>query len=89
MFLPQDEWQEAFKGQMRYRRQIQPERIKYLAPMGENGLYIPPDPPADAPAAIKENQKELKKQYDRAIANMKAMEARGEHMRNVTRRSAT
>ncbi len=77
MFLPQDEWREAFKGEMRYRRQIQPERIKFLAPMGENGLFAPPDPPADAPAAIKENQKELRKQYDRAVAIMKAQEARG------------
>ena len=27
LFLPQDEWHEAFKGQNRYRRQIQPEQI--------------------------------------------------------------
>ncbi len=80
MFLPQDEWREAFKGEMRYRRQIQPERIKFLAPMGEHGLYAPPDPPPDAPPAIKENQKELKKQYDRAVASMKAQEARGIHV---------
>ena len=62
----------AFKGQKRYSRQIQPERIKYLAPVDENGLFAPPEPAADAPPLIKENQKELKKQYDRAIANMKA-----------------
>jgi hypothetical protein len=96
MFLPQDEWREAFKGAMRYRRQIQPERIKLLAPMGEDGLFVPPDPPADAPAAIKENQKELRKQYDRAVANMKAMEARGAHftkrdpsIRDVSERDIT
>lgn len=72
MFLPRDEWREAFKGEMRYRRQIQPEQIMYLAPMDEYGLFAPPDPPVDAPPAIKENHKELKKQYDRAVASMKA-----------------
>jgi hypothetical protein len=77
LFLPLDEWHVAFKGDKRYSRQIQPERIKYLAPVDENGLYIPPDPAADAPPLIKENQKTLKEQYDRAIANMKALEARG------------
>ena len=32
LFLPQDEWREAFKGEKRFRRQIQPERVKYLGP---------------------------------------------------------
>jgi hypothetical protein len=77
LFLPEDEWRIAFKGHKRYSRQIQPERIKYLAPLDENGLAVPPEPPADAPPAIKENQKELKRQYERAIAATKAMEARG------------
>ncbi len=46
MFLPHDEWQEAFKGQKRYRRQIQPEHITYLAPLDENGLFpLPSQPP--------------------------------------------
>ncbi len=44
LFLPQDEWREAFKGEKRYRRQIQPERMKYLAPLDENGLAIPAEP---------------------------------------------
>jgi hypothetical protein len=79
LFLPQDEWHEAFKGQKRYRRQIQPEHIAYLAPLDANGLFTPPEPAADAPPVIKENQKLLKEQYDRAIATMKAQEARGVH----------
>jgi hypothetical protein len=79
LFLPQDEWHEAFKGQKRYRRQIQPEQINYLAPLDANGLFAPPEPAANAPPLIKENQKQLKQSYDRAIANMKAQEARGKH----------
>lgn len=77
LFLPKDEWHEAFKGEKRYRRQVQPERIAYLAPIDENGLFVPPEPASDAPPLIRENQKRLRKDYDRAIANMKAMEARG------------
>jgi hypothetical protein len=77
LFLPHDEWRVAFKGEKRYSRQIQPERIKFLAPLDENGLFAPPEPSPDAPPAIKENQKKLREQYDRAIANMKAQEARG------------
>jgi hypothetical protein len=79
LFLPLDEWHEAFKGQKRYGQQIQPEPINYLAPLDANGLFAPPEPPADAPPVIKENQKQLKEQYARAIANMKAQEARGVH----------
>lgn len=77
MFLPSDEWDEAFKGPMRYRRQIQPEHVTYLSSVDENGLFVPTEPAADAPPLIKENQKKLKEQYDRAIASMKANEARG------------
>jgi hypothetical protein len=77
LFLPQDQWHVAFKGEKRYVQQIQPERIKYLAPVDEYGLFAPPEPAADAPPLIKENQKDLRKQYDRAIAAMKAQEARG------------
>jgi hypothetical protein len=77
LFLPEDEWHEAFKGQKRYRRQIQPERITYLAPVGEFGLVPPSEPAADAPGPIKENQKRLKAEYDRAVANMKTQEIRG------------
>ena len=77
LFLPQDEWHVAFKGLKRYSRQLQAERINYLAPVDEHGLFAPPEPAADAPPLIKENQKELKKQYDRAIAQMKIQEARG------------
>ena len=49
LFLPQEEWREAFKGEKRYRRQIQPERRKFLAPVDENGLAPPAEPAADAP----------------------------------------
>ena len=45
LFLPEDEWHVAFKGEKRYSRQIQPERIKYLAPVDEYGLSFPPSPP--------------------------------------------
>jgi hypothetical protein len=77
LFLPQDEWHVAFKGEKRYSQQIQPEHVTYLAPVDANGLFVPPEPPADAPPVIKENQKQLREQYDRAIASMKAIEARG------------
>ena len=53
LFLPQDEWREAFKGEKRYRRQIQPERVKFLGQLDEFGLSVPTEPPADAPAPIK------------------------------------
>ena len=79
---------QAFPPQGRVARSVQgpeediagrssPNSIAYLAPVDENGLFAPPEPAADAPPLIKENQKKLREQYDRAIANMKAMEARG------------
>jgi hypothetical protein len=77
LFLPQDEWKVAFKGAKRFKRQIQPEQVAYLAPVGEYGLAAPREPAADAPPSIKENQKQLKAEYDRAVAAMKAQEARG------------
>jgi hypothetical protein len=77
LFLPQDEWREAFKGEKRFRRQIQPERVKYLGPVDENGLAIPQESSPDASPAMKENQKKLRQEYERAVANAKAMEARG------------
>lgn len=77
LFLPQDEWREAFKGEKRFRRQIQPERVKYLVPLNENGLAIPAEPSSDASPAMKENQKQLRKEYERAVATTKTMEARG------------
>jgi hypothetical protein len=71
LFLPQDEWHEAFKGQKRYRRRIQPEHIAYLAPVNENGLYAPREPPADAPPLIKENQKKLKLVFDSSHSDLR------------------
>ncbi|MFO0892930.1 MAG: hypothetical protein U0790_27800 [Isosphaeraceae bacterium] len=77
LFLPNDEWTEAFKGEKRYRRQIQPERVQYLSETDDFGL-VPPQPtdPRD-PAWVRANQKALKDDYDRAIASMKAQEALG------------
>jgi hypothetical protein len=77
LFLPKDDWTEAFQGEKRYRRQIQPERVEYLAEPGEFGL-VPPQPvDPKAPAAVQKDQQALKDGYDRAIAIMKAQEARG------------
>lgn len=77
LFLPKDDWTEAFKGDKRYRRQLQPARVEYLRDTDDFGL-VPPQPvdPA-APAAVQKNQRLLKGEYDRAIAAMKAQEARG------------
>ncbi len=77
LFLPKDDWTEAFKGEKRYRRQLQPERVEYLAEPDEFGL-VPPQPvDPRAPAAVRKNQQALKDGYDRAIALMKAQEAKG------------
>ncbi len=79
LFLPKDEWREAFKGKKRYVRQIQPERIEWLTPPDAYGLAPPREPDASAPKAIRENWEQMKKQYDTAVANIKLMEARGIH----------
>jgi hypothetical protein len=77
ILLPRDEWTEAFQGEKRYRRQILPERVEYLAEPDEFGL-VPPQPiDPKAPPAVQKDQQALKDAYDRAIANMKAQEARG------------
>lgn len=77
LFLPKDDWTEAFKGEKRYRRQLQPERVEYLAEPDEFGL-VPPQPvDPKASAAVQKNQKALKDGYDRAIGIMKAQEAEG------------
>ncbi|KAJ3058996.1 hypothetical protein HK102_010213, partial [Quaeritorhiza haematococci] len=77
MFLPKDEWRDAFQGVKRYRRQAQPAEVETLAPLDEHGLLPPPaDAPGDPPA-IRENQKKLREEYDRAIGQLKAMQARG------------
>ncbi len=77
LFLPKDEWTEAFKGEKRYRRQIQPEKVEWLAETDDYGLVPPQDVDPKAPRAVQENQKNMKDQYDRAGAGMKAQEARG------------
>ena len=80
LFLPIDEWRVAFKGTKRYSRQIQPERMTLLKPLGEYGLAppLPVDPKASE--FVRKSQKAMIEQYDRAIANMKAQEARGERI---------
>jgi hypothetical protein len=77
LFLPNDEWRVAFKGRKRYTRQIQPERVTYLAETDEFGLVPPSEPDPKAPAIIRENQKKMKEQYDRAVAEMRSVQARG------------
>jgi hypothetical protein len=77
MFLPKDEWRVAFSGPKRYSRHIQPEQVKLLVELDEFGLFPPPEPRADDPPAIRENQKKLRAEYDRAIARMKGNAARG------------
>ncbi len=77
VFLPHEHWTEAFKGVKRYRHLVQPERVVWLAPVDEYGLTPPEAVDPKAPAAIQESQKQMKAQYDRAIAMMKAEEARG------------
>ena len=70
--MPKDDWTEAFNGEKRYRRQIQPERVDYLDEPDEFGL-VPPQParPND-PEAIQQNQRRLKDETDRAVANFRA-----------------
>jgi hypothetical protein len=77
LFLPSNEWTEAFKGEKQYRRQLQPERVEYLAEPDEYGLVPPQSVDPKASAAVQEQQKALKDGYDRAIAIMKAQERKG------------
>ncbi|MDR3619812.1 MAG: hypothetical protein P4L85_10725 [Paludisphaera borealis] len=77
MFLPKDEWRQAFLGEKRYRRQIQPEEVKLLVELDEYGLFAPPEAGPNDPPAIRENQKKLREGYDRTIAELKANQARG------------
>lgn len=77
LFLPKNEWTEAFMGEKRYCRQLQPERVEYLADPDEFGL-VPPQPvDPRASAAVQDQQKALKDGYDRAIAMMRAQEEMG------------
>ena len=81
LFLPQDEWRIAFKGTKRYSRQLQPERMTPLRPAGEYGVTPPQPVDPKAPAWVQKNQKAIIDEYERAVANMKAQEARGIRMR--------
>ena len=81
LLLSRDEWRVAFKGNKRYQRQIQPERVTWLRPPGEYGLSPPGPVDPKAPAWVRKNQQAMKEQYDRAIANLKAQEARGVRLR--------
>jgi hypothetical protein len=77
MFLPIEERHEAFKGPKRFHRVLRPERVENLQPTDEFGLMKPGPVNPKAPAAIRENQRRMIEQYERAIANMKAVQARG------------
>ncbi|MHC5538022.1 hypothetical protein ACYOEI_07290 [Singulisphaera rosea] len=77
MYLANDEWTVAFKGEMRFTHQLQPARVEYLSATDEYGL-VPPQPvDPKAPEFIQSQQKQIKKEYDQAIATMKALEATG------------
>jgi hypothetical protein len=72
LFHPNEDWTEAIKGEKRYRRQLQPERVDYLDEPDEFGL-VPPQPARpDDPEAIQQNQRRLKDEYDRAVAKSRA-----------------
>jgi hypothetical protein len=75
--LSQDEWRIAYKGLKRYSHQLQPERINRLRPADEFGVTPPQPVDPKAPALVRENQKKLIEQYERAIALAKAQKARG------------
>jgi hypothetical protein len=76
LFLPKDQWHEAFKGQKRYQREVFPERVTPLRPADEYGLtpVAPVDPKAPL---VQKQQKELREEYERMVALMKAEKARG------------
>ncbi len=77
LFLPQDEWRIASKGTKRYSRQLRPERMNLLGPADEfGGIRLQPVDPK-APAWVRENQKKLIEQYERAKAMVEAQKARG------------
>jgi hypothetical protein len=77
LFLAKDEWHEAFKGRKRYHRQIHPEKVNLLRPTDEYGMtpVAPVDP--KAPPLVQRQQKELRDEYERMVAMMKAEKARG------------
>ena len=77
LWLPKDEWHEAFKGQKRFQRQMQKEKVIPLRPADEFGLtpVAPVDP--KSPPLVQRNQKELIKGHERMVALMKAQKARG------------
>ncbi len=77
IFLPKDEWREAFKGTKRYVRQTQPERVELLTPSDAYGLFPPREPGPTASQAMRESWQRRKQQHERSIANIKAREARG------------
>ncbi|QEH33464.1 hypothetical protein OJF2_19660 [Aquisphaera giovannonii] len=77
LFLPNETWRVAFKGDKRLTVQTEPERVQYLQPQDRYGLTPPVEPPADAPEPITANQKLLREQYERAVATAKQAEARG------------
>jgi hypothetical protein len=81
LFLPRDEWHEVFKGDKRYQRRIQAERVTRIMPLDDYGLAPPPPVDPKASAFARQNQQAMKEQYDRAVALLKAKEARGIRVR--------
>ncbi len=75
--LPKDEWRIAFKGTKRYSRQLQPERINGLGPIDEFGGRPPQPVDPKAPAWVRENQKKMIEQYERAVAPGQGPEGTG------------
>ncbi len=77
LYLPKEERREAFKGEHRYVRILQPERIEYLSPPDRYGVVPPQEPDPRAPEPARRHQAQLKDQYDKAVVGLKAAEARG------------
>jgi hypothetical protein len=78
MFLPRDEWHEAFKGGKRYQRQIILGKVDFLRPTDEHGLFPPAPVDPKATAFVQKEQKKVIEEYERAVARLKAWKARDE-----------
>jgi hypothetical protein len=84
LFLTNEEWHEAFKGEKRYRRKRLPERRNWIAPTDQFGSTPPPEVDPKASRFVQEQQKSMKAQYDLAVTTIKANVARGGHVAKRT-----
>jgi hypothetical protein len=83
LHLPKDEWQVAFKGGKRFQRRADLGPVTPLRPADEFGITpVPPADPKDPPL-VQKQQTELRKDYERMVALMKADRARGGPRRYV------